>query len=511
MQCPSCGTEVDSGYSFCGNCGRPILQQNQFETDNRAALTGSGTLSASGSGNLTITGLTTTGDGSVGYFHDQFGNPRMVLGDAPWAITGNAGRWNGGGWQSDYATYLANRASQGFTIIYTKLLSSTQDGGVYDNGSTWDDVNPFKTTADPSSGMNEAYWERIDYMIASALSQGITMFLNIVGHNYDMSNGPLAGWTVAQYQDYGTLVGQRYGSAANIVWMNCDDYFGTYDTQVNALITSLRSAGAAQPLAIENMAESTSRRTLDTDTVLPLGSEDATFNWVYSYNVTYFGTEFAYEEPSPIPVIWGDGYFYENQNLPSEELLMRSLAWWALSSGARGIVTGSEAIWQWDSGSLAASSSEHWFTSVAGPIRAAYEALPGWNELVPDTSSELVTSGRGTHAKSYASGGNGGEYTGSTDSYVTASRTPDKGSGSSLAVIYMSHASTIGINEAMMAPGYVAYWMDPATGAKTSATTGSSYTSPATNSVGGPDWVLVLQAPTIVRPRTGLLMAAGII
>lgn len=458
----------------------------------------------------TITGLTRTGDGSVGYFHDQFGNPRMVLGDAPWAITGNAGRWNGGDWQSDYATYLATRASQGFTIIYTKLLSSTQDGGVYDNGSTWDGVNPFNTTDDPGSGMNEAYWERIDYMITTAAGKGITMFLNIVGHNYDMSNGPLAGWTTDQYAEYGQLVGQRYGSTGNIVWMNCDDYFGTYDTQVNALITSLRGAGAAQPLAIENMAESTSRRTLDTDEVLPLGAEDATFNWVYTYNVTYLGTEFAYREPKPIPVIWGDGYFYENQATAAEELLMRSLAWWALSSGARGIVTGSEAIWQWASGSLAASSSEHWFTSVAGRIRAAYEALPGWYELVPDTSSKLVTSGRGTPATAYADGGNGGEYTGSTDSYVTASRTPDGGSGSSLAVIYMSHASTIGIDETMMMPGYVAHWMDPATGAKTSARTGSSYTSPGTNSAGGPDWVLVLQAPTVVRPTTGLLMA-GII
>jgi hypothetical protein len=476
-----------------------------------AALAWSGASPAGSSGSPVITGLTTTTDGSAGYFHDQSGKPRIVLGDAPWAITGNAGRWNGGDWKADYATYLGNRASQGFTVIYTKLLSSTQDGGRYDNGSTWDGVSPFNTTADPSSGMNEAYWERIDYMVASALSQGITVFLNVVGHNYDMSNGPLAGWTGAQYADYGTLVGQRYGSAVNIVWMNCDDYFGTYDAQVSALITSLRSAGAAQPLAIENMAESTSRRTLDTGEVLPLGAQEATFNWVYSYNVTYLGAELAYEEPSPIPVIWGDGYFYQDQGTAGEEQLMRSLAWWALSSGARGIITGSEAIWQWGSGALAASSSEHWFTSVAGPVRTAYEALPGWNELVPDTASKLVTSGRGMQASAYAHGGNGGEYTGSTDSYVTASRTPDRGRGSRLAVIYLSHAAAIGIDETMMAPGYVAYWMDPATGATTSATAGSSYSSPGANSAGGPDWVLVLQAPAIVRATTGLLMIAGII
>lgn len=502
---------MDSGYPSCAKCGRPIPRRGRGQGQGQAQDQLLSTTQPATGGNPVIAGLTITKDGSVGYFHDQYGNPRVVLGDAPWAITGNAGRWNGGDWKADYATYLANRAGQGFTVIYTKLLSSTQDGGVYDNGSTWDGVNPFNTTDDPSSGMNEAYWERIDYMIDSAQNEGITMFLNIVGHNYDMSNGPLAGWTTAQYQDYGTLVGQRYGSAANIVWMNCDDYFGTYDTKVSALITKLRGAGAAQPRAIENMSESTSRRTLDTGSVLSLGTEDATFNWVYSYNVTYFGTESAYKEPSPIPVIWGDGYFYENQGLASEELLMRSLAWWALSSGARGIITGSEGIWQWDSGSLTASSSEHWFTSVAGPIRAAFEGLRGWHELVPDTSSKLVISGRGTHATSFASGGNGGEYTGSTDSYVTASRTPDSGSGSRLAVIYLSHASTIGIDETKLVSGYVAYWMDPATGMQTPTAAGDSYTSPGANSVGGPDWVLVLQAPTIVRPTTGLLIATGII
>ena len=72
-----------------------------------------------------------------------------------------------------------------------------------------------------------------------------------------------------------------------------------------------------------------------------------------------------------------------------------------------------------------------------------FEGLTGWQNLIPDTSSALVTAGRGTHASAFSSGGGGGQYeVAFTDSYVTASRTPDTGSGSSLAVIYMSHAST---------------------------------------------------------------------
>ena len=83
-------------------------------------------------------------------------------------------------------------------------------------------------------------------------------------------------------------------------------------------------------------------------------------------------------------------------------------------------------------------------------------------------------------------------------------------------MIYLSHATTIGIDEAAMGAGYVAHWLDPATGATIPATAGPSYTSPGKNSAGGPDWVLVLQAPAQAAapapaPSAGLLLATGII
>jgi hypothetical protein len=475
-----------------------------------------------------IAGLGGTG---AGYFADQHGSARMVLGDAAWGLCGNAGRWNSGNWQADYDGYLGNRAAQGFTAIYTKPMGTTQNLGINDDGRTFDSLFPFQggtpatgvSLAAPSSGLTSAYWARIDYMLSSALAKGITVFLNAIGYDSDFeSSGPLAGKSSTEFGAYGTALGTRYASQPNLVWMVADDYFGAADASIAAFLTGLRGAGDTHPIAIENMPESTSRNTLDTSpSVAAWGTAHAQFNFVYTYNVTYRGVEQAYLETSPVPVIWGDGYFYQGGNSGSYQggtgafaydHAVRQDAWHAVSSGARGWINGSEGIWQYQSTALADSNTEWWYVHGAGVIRTVMESLPGWHLLVPDTSSALVTAGRGTHAGAFASGGGGGQYEVKfTDAYVTASRTPDSGSGSSLAVIYMSHATTITIDQTKIASGYTATWVDPLTGAASSATPGSTFNSTAkgSNSAGEADWALVLQAPTTVSATAGVAAATA--
>jgi hypothetical protein len=122
-----------------------------------------------------------------------------------------------------------------------------------------------------------------------------------------------------------------------------------------------------------------------------------------------------------------------------------------------------------------------------------WRSLPDWHRLVADTSNKLVTGGRGKHVTAIPSGGSAPPLTDNSDSYVTASRTPD----GTLAVIYMSHHSTIRIDESAMAPGYKATWVDPASGTTRAVTAGPTYDSSTqgSNSVGDADWVLVLRAP----------------
>lgn len=467
------------------------------------ALTDSGSGSdAFGLGPPVIAALGGTG---AGYFVDQYGNPRLLWGDAAWGLPGNVGRWSSGAWAADYDAYFTARAGQGFTAIYTKPMGTAQSGNIDSNGGQYDGTMPFTggAGANPSTGFNSTYWARIDYMLASAAARGLTIFLNAIGYDSDFNGGPgpLSGKTTTEFQAYGAAIGARYAGTKNLIWVVADDYFGGIDTKIDSFLTGLRGAGASQPIAIENMAESTSRKTLDpVQTATAWGAANAQYNWVYSYAPIYRGVEQAYLESSPIPVIAGDGYFYQGSTSYAGgtsfafDRCFRQEAWWALSSGARGKIHGDEGIWQWPSTAAASSASHWWYANESANIVTAFTALTDWNLLVPDTSSALVTAGRGTRASAFTSGGGGGQYEpANTDSYVTASVTPS----GSLAVIYLSHGTTITIDETQVGGtgNYTAKRMDPDSGALTSLTAGTTYNSTGfgNNGKGDPDWVIVLQ------------------
>jgi hypothetical protein len=447
--------------------------------------------------------------GGAGYFTDQYGNPRLVWGDAVWALIGNAGRWNGGNWRGDFDQFIANRARQGFTVLYGKPMGTTQSGNIDDNGGTFDGLFPFAggAAANPSTGLTAAYWARVDYFLKSALASGITFFFNAVGYSsdFDSGPGPLAGKSAAEFTSYGTQLATRYKNQPNIVWVLADDYFSDNDGLLTAFMAGVRSAGDTHAVSVENLPESGSRNTFDVPpTVLPWGTGNAQFNFAYSYNQEYYGVERAYAEDRLVPVIQGDGYFYQGNNVYSGgsgafafDQAFRQASWWSLASGARGKVHGSESIWQYQSTALAASGTDWFYASNAKNIRTAVEGLPGWQNLFPDLNSLLVTGGRGTRASALASGGGGGQYeVAFTSSYVAASITPDK----SLALLYLPRATTITVNTALLGLGFTASWVDPVTGAFSSAGGGPAFNSTAkgNNSQGDPDWVLVLQGPPVV-------------
>jgi hypothetical protein len=465
-----------------------------------------------------ITGLGGTG---AGYFVDNTGAPRLVWGDAVWALCGNAGRWNSGNWQADFDTFCANRAAQGFTVLYGKPIGTTQSLNIDDFGQTFDGLFPFAGTggangqsgAAPSSGLAANFWARIDYFLNAARANGITVFLSATGYASDWETAGTWGGNLnnTEAQAYGAAIGARYASQPNLVWMVEDDYFGNVDSKLDAFLTGLRGADTAHVISIENMPESTSRKTLDAaPSTTAWGNTNGAFNFTYSYNQEYYGPERAYAETSPITVIHGDGYFYQGGGggtySATFDRAYRQGSWWALASGARGRIHGSEAIWQWQTSALSDSGTEWYYAHNAAAIAAAYSGLPGWHLLVPDTASALITAGRGTRASAFTSGGGGGQYEPAfTSAYVAASRTPDGGSGSSLAVLYLPAHTTVTIDQSKMTAGYAAFWMDPVTGVMTSTTAGSTYNSTAqgNNSQGDPDWVLVLMSVTAATASPG--------
>ena len=441
-----------------------------------------------------ITGL--SGTGLSGYFTDQNGSPRLYMQDVPWGLPANAGRWNGGNWAGDIVAYLSSRAAQGFTAIRVNLFGQTKTGGVDDSGSSWDGINPFTTTNDPSSGFNNAYWQRVDFLFAQAAAYGIAVEAVAAFRWWFDPTIFAAGWTNTQCSNFGLALGARYKSYANVLWFFGDDYGGQYDTQFTQILTGMRASGDAHKVTIEYFATgSTSNCDLSGSpaaTPFAWGGANADYNLVYYYEPTYFGIEFAYQETGhPVPVIWGDGYYYGDAGVTAtDNRLDRNFAWWALASGARGISTGSDNIQLWGSGSPAAVTTDGWFASEAPNVRQAFESLPGWHRLLPDLNSALVIAGRGTRA-AYSNQ----FYLANTDNYVAASRTPD----GSLAVIYCAAAFSITIDQSKLGAGYTVTWIDPASGAQSAGTPGATYNSAAqgSNSAGGADWVLALQGPPV--------------
>jgi len=442
------------------------------------------------------------------WFTDYSGSPALLVNAEDWGMLANAGVNNSGDVDATLDDYFSTRQAQGFNSVLVCWCSYQQlDDGR--NGSDTDGTFPFATNMDPTTTPDETFWGRRDALFTTAATYGCRVIFNVSTSRMSLGTTAPAqrSWTTAQWTAFGTFLGTRYASVPNILWHIGDDYNQEFDDEFTAFHTALRAAGANQPFSLQYAQESTSRYDMHSGGGGEKNLADlAEYNYGYSYNVTYLVTEAMQAETDPIPYLWGDGYFLHMAASPyTTQHLMRQMVWWALSSGSKGFTIGDDDVWPWDSGALAHLTSETFYTDQVPAIADYFSALPGWHLLEADVDSDLVTAGRGTKKGLYSSDqfygeGSGGGGTGDSDSYVTASRTPN----GSLAVIYMSHASTITIDETKMAAGYTATWVDPASGDTAAATAGSSYDSsdPGTNSDGGADWVLVLQSAAVAATFT---------
>lgn len=427
-----------------------------------------------------------SGSGTEQHFVDQHNNPILVRGYVLWGLLMNAGRW-GGTWESDLEGAVSGLESLGVNVLYTEPLGNQQNGGAFDNGDTWDGVSPF-TGGDPAA-FNGEFWERSDYLFDLCEAAGITVFFN-VAYSTDLDIGVLSGFTTGDFTDYGTSLAARYKDRSNLVWMVGGDYFDTFNTGLTAVLTAIRAEGDTHLFGVQNYPETTSRRDLENDGLQDTGNDNADFNFVYSYNVIYRGINYAYGEASPLLVVWGDGHF--DQNSAPDRKVMRDLVWWALSSGARGSIYGSEGTWAWASSALTNLTSEIFSNSDQPTVWDTFAALSGWHLLVPDTDDSLLTAGRGTQGDYVSgSGGGGGEYNASDsqDDYVTGA----VNAAGDLAVIYFPVSTTITVDDTELVGSYTARWIDPVDGSTTPETVGANYTTPGTNSLGEDAWILVLQ------------------
>lgn len=489
-----------------------------------------------------ITGL--AGAGALGYFADSNGNPRLGLADNPWGLLPNAGRWNGGDWQSTLDDYLAARGAQGFTAVYIDPYGNIINGGVYADGRTWDGVAPF-TGGDPGV-LNDEFFTRMDYLLAAAAAAGITIFNNIA-YNTDMgSGGCLEGKTGTQYTNYGAALAARYAATPNVMWVVGNDYFDSYQTEYAAIKTGLRNGGDTHVFMVHNMPESTGRKGLartDTGcgttnlsatvtdaaaaasdvgaqvtgsgipadsviisvtpgvsfvmnnqatatatvslTILNYGLNTGTalseVNFVYTYDCGYFGIEEAYKEASPIPVIAGDGYFYGSGSNTYDATLDRA---------AR-----QEVWWALASGAryynMGSEGIWQWDSGAAAQTTGEYfyTTQAGKIRAAVETLTnwhQLIPD-TGSQLVTAGRGTRASAYIsgGSGGQYEPAFTNnwvaASRVTDGSLALIYLPAAATITIDQTKMATGWQAKWMDPLTGVTYSGTKGGTYNSGATD------------------------------
>ena len=291
------------------------------------------------------------------------------------------------------------------------------------------------------------------------------------------------------------MVATRYRNFPNIVWMTGGDHFPQdapsqdgqdssppeHDAMFEQVLQGIRSTGDTRPFSIQ-LGYPTS---LSTDS--PTWERYANWNFVYTYLPTYRAVLAAYGrtgERDPRPALLGEANYEGENNLPgtpvtTDEILRRQMLW-AMTSGSPGYFYGSDD-WEFHPG---------WEGRLDTPavaqlrkIQELFASFPWWS-LVPDDSSDVITSGRAADA-------DGAETGILQDDHLTAARTTD---GSLLA--YVPTARTITVIRTRSS-SVTARWIDPANASarpiEEEIGPSGALTTPGRNSAGGQDWLLVLR------------------
>ncbi|HXQ81963.1 MAG TPA: DUF4038 domain-containing protein [Opitutaceae bacterium] len=411
---------------------------------------------------------------------DQDNTPFLIVGDSPHALIVNLS-------EPDAASYLADRAAHGFNSLWVNLLCVRPQEGRPD-GSLLDGTKPF-ANAIPGTGYfdlttpNEAYFAHADRVIRMAAANGIEVMLDPIETagllQTALHNGP------ARCRAYGQYLGNRYRNFPNLIWLNGNDLQTWGVAADDAVITSValgirdRDTNHLQTIELNYQASSS----LDDPNWAPIVG----LNLAYTYFPTYAEVLHAYNQSATTPVFMGEANFEFERNDSTDGGSTRNLRmqeYWAMLSGATGQLYGNHYIWRFLPG---------WRSHLDSPgvVQLGYmESLFGarkWYDLVPDQTHAFVTAGYGSFVSS-------GSFV--ANDYVAAALTPD----GSLGMAYLPQGGTITVAMTRLRNLVMARWFDPSANAFTPIA-GSPFsnagtrrlTSPARNSAGDPDWVLVLE------------------
>jgi hypothetical protein len=403
---------------------------------------------------------------------DQSGRPYFLLADTAFMLPSAVTR-------VEAASYLDTRKSQGYNSVLVYLVNwnglrftSAQGKTAFEDG---DAKKP-----------NDAYFADVDDLLRDAADRGMMLFAS----PFELDNAIKAGLSTADWTSYCTYLAKRYKSFPNLVWMVGGDHDPKqswtdnvdYTPQIEACVDAI-VANDTSHLISYHPATATSE----------FFSEETWLSFNTIQRNLADDNPFSYElvqhdyDLNPVKGTLDIEPAYETADAMSDvattPYMVRRNGYWAKLSGALGVVYGgNSATWN-------ISSSSGWKEELALPgalqigyLRKILEAVPSWQELVPDSSHRVVTSGYGTFKEK---------------DYVTAARTP----AGAAVVAYVPTSRTITVDMSALSGAAHATWYDPSDGTSASAGTSlaasgsKSFKTPGANHAGDGDYVLVVSVP----------------
>ena len=389
---------------------------------------------------------------------DRQGRPFFLTADTGWQVFANVDA-------EAAAFYLDQRRQAGFNTIQAYLVN-------------WDirkpnaaGVKPFHD--DDISRPNDRYFDHVDRVLRMGAERGLLMTIGPI--ELDSSFDRVTPENLAAYGQY---LGRRYRSFDNLIWMLGGD------RNADGRVPAVRALAAA-------LLESDDRHLM---TYHPRErSSSAWFHddaWL-SFNMFqsgYFSMVRAHTQViadyrrTPVKPVLDGEHAYEQPGV-ADALQVRRGAYWAVLSGALGVVYGGYSVFLMDDD----GAERGWRESLDLPgvrhvhhLRRLMESSE-WHRLVPDHDHRVVTHGFGGEGR---------------EDYAPAARADD----GSRVIVYLPSRRDVTVDLSNLSGPGRAFWFDPTTGTRQEAggpfESGGfrAFSPPASNAAGEPDFVLIIEA-----------------
>jgi hypothetical protein len=272
---------------------------------------------------------------------DARGAPFLIKGEAAWLALVNLS-------EAEQETYFADRAGKGFNLIEISLVNHSYTGPPepVPPADRHGDL-PF-LRADDFSAPSGAYFDRAVDFVRRAADHGLAVLVAPLYLGFD--GGDEGWWHAIQapantrevMRGFGRYLGARFGKSPNLIWLAGGDFAPPAGSEGEAryleFVRGMKAAGATQPWTGHWNFDHQGGISLDERAF----AREMDLDGVYQYASPYRFTGRAYAAGLPVFLLESA---YEHEHARSPLLPERKAWWWAMTSGAAGIVWGNNFLW----------------------------------------------------------------------------------------------------------------------------------------------------------------------